>query len=472
VSLNWREIDRILEELPLEGALIRDIRQPRHFQLVLELYHRRQSFSLLFCLANPHCRLHRSSGRFPGAPTPQRFVSFLRAHVRGGRILAAAQVGDQRIVRLEIARADGEGVRPVILWARLWAGAANLIATDAEGRILDALYRRPRRGEVSGGRFQPPAPRTGQPAPEYAVRDLPGPGDFNERVERHYVGLEEAGERERLRAGALTRLRRREIALLAAIEALQRRRQESQGAEGFRRCGDMILANLHTLARGAAWLAAEDPEQPGGTAHVELDPRLSPSENAAAYFRRYRKAREGLAALEEQLQQQRAALALTREELSRIEPEPDLQRLRDLAPREKQRQAPAGPGLEFRSGEFRILVGRTAQENEQLLRGRARGNDTWIHARDYPGAYVFIRARSGKSIPLETLLDGATLALWYSKGRRSGRGDVYYTQIKHLRRPRGGKPGQVLPTQEKNLHVRLQADRLRRLQADASEAPP
>ena len=118
-----------------------------------------------------------------------------------------------------------------------------------------------------------------------------------------------------------------------------------------------------------------------------------------------------------------------------------------------------------------ILVGRTAQENEALLRGHTRGNDTWIHARDYAGAYVFIRAPSGKSIPLETLLDGATLALWYSKGRQSGRGDAYYTQVKYLRRPRGGKPGLVLPTQEKNLHVRLEPQRLRRLQ-EGSDLPP
>jgi len=92
-----------------------------------------------------------------------------------------------------------------------------------------------------------------------------------------------------------------------------------------------------------------------------------------------------------------------------------------------------------------------------------RGNDTWVHARDFPGAYVFIRAPAGKSVPLETLLDAAALALHFSKGRSSGRGDVYYTQVKHLRRAREGKPGLVIPTREKNLHVRLESTRLERL---------
>jgi hypothetical protein len=40
---------------------------------------------------------------------------------------------------------------------------------------------------------------------------------------------------------------------------------------------------------------------------------------------------------------------------------------------------------------------------------------------------------------------------------------VYYTQVKYLRRARDGAPGLVLPTQEKNLHVRLDPRRLARL---------
>ena len=38
MSLNWREIDRILDELALEDAQIQDISHQKQFQLVLELY--------------------------------------------------------------------------------------------------------------------------------------------------------------------------------------------------------------------------------------------------------------------------------------------------------------------------------------------------------------------------------------------------------------------------------------------------
>jgi predicted ribosome quality control (RQC) complex YloA/Tae2 family protein len=93
-----------------------------------------------------------------------------------------------------------------------------------------------------------------------------------------------------------------------------------------------------------------------------------------------------------------------------------------------------------------------------------RGNDIWIHARDYAGAYVFIKYRSGKTAPLDILLDGGNLALFYSKGRNNGSGDCYYTQVKYLRRAKNGPRGKVIPTQEKNISIKLDQKRLKKLE--------
>ena len=130
------------------------------------------------------------------------------------------------------------------------------------------------------------------------------------------------------------------------------------------------------------------------------------------------------------------------------------------------------------SGPFTLLVGRTARQNDDLLR-RARGTDYWLHCRDYPGAHVFVRHLAGKSVPLETLLDAGTLAVFFSKARTSGRADVYYTQVKHLRRPRrprtggrgAGGPGRVIPTRERNLFITLDQARIDRLLHTPPTAP-
>jgi predicted ribosome quality control (RQC) complex YloA/Tae2 family protein len=84
--------------------------------------------------------------------------------------------------------------------------------------------------------------------------------------------------------------------------------------------------------------------------------------------------------------------------------------------------------------------------------------------RDFAGSYVFIKQRSGKTVPLPILLDAANLALFYSKGRNSGRGELFYTQVKYLRRAKNGPKGLVIPTQEKNLSVTLDDSRLKELE--------
>jgi len=93
----------------------------------------------------------------------------------------------------------------------------------------------------------------------------------------------------------------------------------------------------------------------------------------------------------------------------------------------------------------------------------------WLHARDYHGSYVFIKQRSGKTVPLDILLDAGTLAVFYSKGRNNREADLFYTQVKYLRRAKNGPGGKalkglVIPTQEKNLHVKLDDARLRTLE--------
>ena len=130
----------------------------------------------------------------------------------------------------------------------------------------------------------------------------------------------------------------------------------------------------------------------------------------------------------------------------------------------KQQIKKSHPGLDYTINGWLLLVGRDANENDELLRHHVRGDDLWLHVRDFPGGYVFIKARKGKTVPLDILLDGANLAIYYSKARNAGTTDLYYTHVKYLRRAKNGPKGLVIPTQEKNLCVTPDKDRLKRLQ--------
>jgi predicted ribosome quality control (RQC) complex YloA/Tae2 family protein len=466
LSLNWREIDQIVAELDLVASHVQEIHQPTHDTLVFELRARSGGLRLLVSLAGRNVRLHRLSSTPPNPQRPPRFASYLRAHVRGGRITDVSQVAGQRIVRIAVERA-GE-VR--VLWLRLWPNAANVIVTDPDGRILETFHRRPARGEVTGGRYDPRAQFADAPSPPaLQVRDLPGDGDLNAKVEAHYRGLEEREQKETLRQAMLASLRSRENGILVQQARLQRQLAGLKDPERLRAVGDVLMANLHRIEPGAASCEAEDFARGGEALVIELDPRLSGPKNAQTYYERAAAARRGGERVAEELAALETALGQVARARADIEAEPSLARLRELR-REAPRRRPESPlpGLHFHSNSHRIMVGRTAADNDELLRRHVNGNDYWFHMRDWPGAYVFVKAFKGKSVPLEVMLDAANLAIFYSKGRTQGSGDVYYTQVKFLRRARDGKPGLVIPTREKNLFVRLDAARVERVRQQAA----
>ena len=159
-SMNWREIHQVLTELNLPGNFIRDVAQPDAATLLFSLRRPRNNpqiispshITLMCCLSANSSRLHRTKTPFPSRlVTTPRFVSFLRSHLGNSQIYSALQISTDRIVRIYCVA----GLRHRIVWLRLWSGASNCVVTDERGIILDALFRRPRRGEVAGRRFDP-----------------------------------------------------------------------------------------------------------------------------------------------------------------------------------------------------------------------------------------------------------------------------------------------------------------------------
>ena len=150
MSLNCTEIDKILEELDLEGSYIQKIVQSSYSVMVLHLYKNRP-VNLLICLEPGACRLHETRQKIPKFDKPLRFMELLRSRLRGAKITKAEQLNHDRIVKLSLEAASGS----LHLYIRLWSGAANMILID-NGVIVDAFYRRPSRHEISGESWREP----------------------------------------------------------------------------------------------------------------------------------------------------------------------------------------------------------------------------------------------------------------------------------------------------------------------------
>ncbi|MDR1239502.1 MAG: NFACT family protein [Treponema sp.] len=467
MSLNWVEINLILSELELPGCQIQKAVQSAYDVLGLKLHGKGATKNLLVCISPGACRLHETKRSFPKSDKPLRFAELLNSRIVNGWITEAEQIGDNRIVRL-LVRQGGQRYR---LYIRLWSNAANVIVTDEEGAILDAMRRLPKRGEATGGRYAPEA-LAGQAAAgrEYRVRDIPGPLSFNEKIEQWYTehggGLSLESLREQARRNCEGSLGR----LSASLEKLKAKGAEFAAADRLREYGDIILANSGTIGPDDLWLEADNFFS-GGRIRIRLEPRKSPAAQAEHYYEQYRKAKSGLRNIEEEIKAAGEEMQRLEKNLARLLAETNPLVLLKLLKTSKEGTAspPAAadkkrPGLSFRKKDWLIIVGRDAAENDTLLRRYVKGNDLWLHARDFPGSYVFIKQRPGKTVPLDILLDAGNLAIFYSKGRNNGEGDLFYTPVKYLRRAKNGPRGLVLPTQEKNLRIKVDEKRLKELE--------
>lgn len=156
----------------LPGARVDKVYQPAAETLILRLWSRQGEQRLLLSAAAGQAALYLTSRRFPNPPAPPRFCQLLRHRL--ARLVAVAQAGAERVVRLQFLDAEGQ---PLTLVVELFGPAANLVLLDHQGVIIDAL-KRVSAGErpVLPGKPYPDLPATGRIPFSTAAAHLPTAG--------------------------------------------------------------------------------------------------------------------------------------------------------------------------------------------------------------------------------------------------------------------------------------------------------
>ncbi|MFW5689928.1 MAG: NFACT family protein, partial [Spirochaetota bacterium] len=288
MSLNWREIDAVLDEAELAGTHVQQVIQPDFRNLYLEIFRPGNRFYLRICFETGKTRIHTTDRKPQKPPVRQRFAQLLHSRITGGRIVAARQLNSDRIIRIDVERASER----TILWIRLWGGAANCIVTDEEGAVIDAFFRRPGKGEVTGGSYfveeQEPAPSQREKLDTFTSRWA---DSINEQVREHYAALEQQERYERAREQAEATLRSQIGSVRRRLSQLNGKQGDTEDADRYQTLGDLILANLYRIEPGASWIEVEDYTRENEPVTIELDPAKSPQANAERYFDRAQKAR-------------------------------------------------------------------------------------------------------------------------------------------------------------------------------------
>ena len=226
--------------------------------------------------------------------------------------------------------------------------------------------------------------------------------------------------------------------------------------EKYKLLGDLITSNLYLIKRGQERVSVVNYyEDECPTIEIELDTRLSPSQNAQRYYKRYTKAKNAKIELARQIELAHAELAYIEtvfEALGKAETEADLSEIRDelyhsgYASRMKnysavKQQAPK-PLRFVTSGGYTVLCGKNNKQNDYITTKLASKLDWWFHVKNLPGSHVLLQS-NGEEPPEVDFTEAAEIAAFYSKAK----GDniaVDYTQARNVKKPAGSKPGYVI----------------------------
>ena len=283
--------------------------------------------------------------------------------------------------------------------------------------------------------------------------------DFSSLLDAFYARRDREESRKR-RSRELMRSVKSAYDRLDRKLALQRKElSETAGREEFRRRAELITANIYRMKKGQQELVCENYfEENCPEIRIGLDPLKTPQQNAAALYKEFARkkaAEEHLTVLIAEGEKQRDYLAAVLDEIERAETERDLADIRrelsETGYLKKQRggkneRAKPQTPLRFRSSDgFEILVGRSNIQNDELSFRIARRTDLWLHTQRIHGSHVILRT-DGLEPPQTTLEEAASLAAYYSQGRKAGRIPVDCTQVRHVKKPSGAMPGAVLYT--------------------------
>lgn len=288
---------------------------------------------------------------------------------------------------------------------------------------------------------------------------------------------------------------------------------EGQKADYYQKIGELLNSQLYLIKDGsneAKIIDYFDPTQK--EIRIPIKSHLNPADNAAMYFKKYRKAKSKLQVSTKFLKADQLELKWLfslKTALDKSENMDDLKAILDelsLLDENKNRKNsensketekhilknalnPGKPGKKSKKKMFEqnkkrqkkqqtskkelplpprefilaegitVYAGRNNIQNDQLTFKKADSDDLWFHAKDIPGTHVILKADDAFKIESEHIETAAAIAAWYADNNKvkSGFGGqiaVDYTLAKYVRKTKGARPGMVIYDHQKTCFVK------------------
>ena len=489
--MKYFQIEKLIAEISpaIEGARFQKIIHPDPYTLQFGIFGETGRHYLTLCLRNNLSCFYLTDEKISSSDESRGGVHLqLRGMIDGGRIVSLSQVQNDRVVIFEIETKSAEDkIFPYRMVWELFTHGPCFYLLDRNQNIVvvfnPSARRLPRSQQVGTRYLPPPAPGIidcNQLEDELELIDIEG--GYNDKVTNYFsgmIGSESIDEKRREISRPLKASFKKLVKEKKSHEQLLKSAKE---ADWYRQCGELLSANYSAVRKGVKTVKLPDlySKNPTRIREIPLDPKLHPSANVEKYFKKYKKLKKGEEYARERLAIIERELVRLHDFLSRLEEAGDIAGLAkisaEIPPRlitEKQKpaQQSAGEGkrLPYRKftsvDGFAILVGRGSKDNDELTFKVARGRDLWLHASAARGSHVVVPLKKEAEFTDQTLLDAAHLAAFFSDFKTADSADIDYTYRKNVSRLLGKahKPGLVLMSDRKTIHLRIDSQRLKRI---------
>ncbi|AKL95549.1 putative RNA-binding protein [Clostridium aceticum] len=257
-----------------------------------------------------------------------------------------------------------------------------------------------------------------------------------------------------LRKSITTKLDR----LYNKVQNLHQDLKNAKKADDYRLKGDLLTAHLYQIQKGDEVVEVVNYyDEDQNILKIQLDKRLTPSQNAQSYYKKYNKAKNALLEVDKQLKKAKEEIDYLEQVVINIDQSTYLSDLEEIHSELietgylKKRLTKKSVATFKKTGYLKyissdgleILVGKNNKQNDEITLKIADKEDLWFHIKDMPGSHVLLKT-AGKPCSETTVLEAATLAAYYSKAKNATKVAVDYTARKNVRKPKGAKPGMVI----------------------------
>ena len=226
--------------------------------------------------------------------------------------------------------------------------------------------------------------------------------------------------------------------------------------------GELITANIYRLKAGAKSCVLENYYDDYKPIEIALDERLTPSQNAQRYFKKYAKEKRTIEILVPQKAQTEKELSYLSAVVLFINQASEISEFKDLEdelisigllpkPKFKPKFTEESPYRVFDVNGFIVKCGKNNVQNDRLTQ-RAFKEDLWLHVKNYHSAHVIIETKGGE-IPNAVIEISAEICAFYSEAKQGTKVPVDYCFKKFVKKPSGAKPGSVIYTDYKTCYV-------------------